>query len=171
MLTAPPTSTDMGAVQGHDAGVAVAPWGRRVSLLMILPLLIGTLVGLVLLWPTGSGPALPGGGARYAATLESVFPCPAAEGETSENCLMGRMRLDEGPDRGETVEILVPAGAGSPKVSPDEPAVLAYNPKAPLDARYEFVDLQRGRPLVVLGLLFGVALIALSRWRGVAALA
>jgi uncharacterized membrane protein len=166
----------MGAMHGHDSTLVVASWSRRVSLLMVIPLLIGTLVGLVLLWPTRAQPELPGEGVRYRATLESVFPCPAVNGVASENCLIGRLRLNDGPEAGETVEIPVPAGAGSPKVRPGDPAVLAYNaagydPAAPTDTRYEFVDLQRSRPLVILGLLFGVAVIALSRWRGVAALA
>jgi hypothetical protein len=98
-----------------------------VALLMVTPLLIGTVVGLVLLWPTGAQPELPGEGVRYRATLESVFPCPAVNGVASENCLMGRLRLDEGPQAGRTVEIPVPVGAGSPKVRPGDPAVLAYN--------------------------------------------
>jgi uncharacterized membrane protein len=167
---------DMGAVYTRDPELVVASWGRRVSLLMVIPLLISTVIGLVLLWPMGSQPELPGDGVRYRATLESVFPCPAVNGVTSPNCLMGRMRLEEGPEAGKTVEIPVPAGPGSPTVRPGDPAVLAYNsvafdPAAPADSRYEFVDLQRSRPLVLLGVLFGVAVIAMSRWRGVAALA
>jgi uncharacterized membrane protein len=166
----------MGAVGTHDSELVVASWGRRVSLLMVIPLLIGTVIGLVLLWPTGSQPELPGDGVRYRATLESVFPCPTVNGMTSPNCLMGRIRLEEGPEAGKTVKIPVPAGPGSPKVHPGDPAVLAYNsvafdPAAPADSRYEFVDLQRSHPLVILTVLFGVAVIALSRWRGVAALA
>jgi uncharacterized membrane protein len=178
--TATPTSIavsgDMGAVRTHDSELVVASWGRRVSLLMVIPLLIGTVMGLVLLWPTGSQPELPGDGVRYRSTLESVFPCPAINGVSSPHCLMGRMRLTEGPDAGKTVEIPVPAGPGSPKMHPGDPAMLAYNsvafdPAAPADSRYEFVDLQRSRPLVILAVLFGVAVIALSRWRGLAALA
>jgi len=155
---------------GQEAERVVAPWGRRVALWMIVPLVLATLGGLVLLWPSGPQPQIPGS-VRYSATVVSVTPCPPAEAGESASCVTGTLRLEEGPDEGTTIELPVPAGSGAPTVAPGDPVVVSYTADAPAESRYEFADFQRSRSMLVLAALFAAAVLVLSRWRGLAALA
>jgi uncharacterized membrane protein len=48
--------------------------------------------------------------------------------------------------------------------------MLGVQDGAPLDQKYQYVDHDRAKPLLIIAVVFAIAVVALSRWRGFAAL-
>ncbi len=142
-------------------------------LLAVVPFVIATAIALVLLWPRGETPSLSSV-VRYGGTIESITDCPSTQpedGVTEEGqCLQGTIRLEDGPDEGETVQILIPAGFGAPEYAVGDEVVLRYTADAPPEFQYDLVDFQRGSTLTWLTLAFVAAVLLLSRWKGLNAL-
>ncbi|MDQ4142686.1 MAG: YibE/F family protein [Actinomycetota bacterium] len=84
---------------------------------------------------------------------------------------MIRVRLDEGPDSGDIVFLPTAGPSDEERFTSGDKILVNYSPESPRDQRYTFSDFQRGPPLLVLGLLFAAVVVALSRWKGLAALA
>jgi uncharacterized membrane protein len=61
-------------------------------------------------------------------------------------------------------------GGGAPELSRGDGIVVSFSPDAPPELAFQLADLQRTRPLLVLAALFGLAVVALGRWRGLLAL-
>ncbi|CAN5181541.1 hypothetical protein BH24ACT10_BH24ACT10_09440 [soil metagenome] len=142
-------------------------------------LLLTTLVGLVLLRPTGEADAaFPSAGERVQGTVTSAAtaPCDSAspgapDDGPRELCVQLTVRVDEGPDRGAEVRQEGGDNATGRLAAGDE-VVLAADPTAPaVDQRYQLTDTQRGTSLTVLAVLFALAVVALGRLRGLLALA
>ena len=160
----------------HRRGQAVPAGTRRALALVAGILAAATLVGMVLLRPTGEDrPDLSGLGfvagvldARVAAARD--VPCPGAE-QQGVSCRRVTYELLEGPDRGRmfTQEFVV-SGA-TPRLEAGDEVVLAFDPAAQEEFRYRFVDRQRTGVILWLGVLFALAVVALGRLRGLAALA
>jgi uncharacterized membrane protein len=172
------------------AARAEARRGRRraatVLAAVLLPMLAATVAGLVLLWPDGSRPAaaldFAAGGVtfpRATITTLTTAPCALATGpegatpapppEDPPICGTADVRVDDGPDRGTQVRIDVPpevveAGEGAGVI------LLKTPEQAESPATFSIYDVQRGRPLVVLALIFGVLAVAVARLRGLLAL-
>jgi uncharacterized membrane protein len=136
---------------------------------MVVPLVLATLAGLVLLWPTGDRPT-PLAADRIDATVEEVAPCPDGAAQGPASCVEATLRLTEGPEEGETITIPAPAGRGAPTVETGDLVVVQRYADVPPESRYQFADFQRGPPMLLLAVVFAAAVIALGRWRGVAAL-
>jgi uncharacterized membrane protein len=175
-----PTSTDVGAEHNHRGEPALPspPAVRRAIVAVLVPLVLATVAGLVLLWPTEPGPSVVGA-ERVDATIVDVYPCvdvAEPDQETpdvpspTEECLEALVTVDAGRDAGEQVLVPLPYGPGVPDFAPGDEVVLGGIPDAPLESRYEVLDFQRTTPLLLLAVLFSLAVVALSRWRGVAAL-
>jgi uncharacterized membrane protein len=103
------------------------------------------------------------------ATVTSArnAPCPAVQNV----CSTVRVRVTSGPDRGKTTQLPeLTFGADVPTLEQGDRVVLGrvVDPTGRVD--YYFSDLQRRRPLLLLALLFAVAVVAIGRWRGFAAL-
>ena len=163
---------------GHDHRHAApaSPRVRRLLVLALAPFALATLIGLVLLWPDARPAAREGlGVAQQTArgTVESVqaVPCddaaPDGEPGAPADCALAEVRLDSG----EVVPLTVATGETAITVREGMKLVLGVEPSAPVDLRYRIVDIQRGTPLLWLGLLFAAAVVGLGRWKGVAALA
>lgn len=154
-----------------------SPHLRRLIGAVLIPLVLATLAGVVQLWPTGESPSMETVD-RVDATILAVQPCIATGdageddtgGERSDQCLEAEIRVDAGEDAGRQVWVPLPFGAGAPDFAAGDKVVLGSVPEAPVDSRYEVLDFQRGSSLIVLGIVFAVAVVALSRWRGLAAL-
>ena len=174
----------MAAAHGHagqhagDPALPSPPTVRRAVVAVLVPLVLATLAGLVLLWPGDERPTVVGAD-RVDATVLDVYPCAdalqpddeAPPGATpTEECLEALVRVEAGPDEGEEMLVPLPYGAGVPEFAAGDEVVLGGIPGAPLESRYEVLDLQRTTPLLLLAVLFSLAVVALSRWRGVAAL-
>lgn len=127
---------------------------------------IATVVGVVVLWPTQE-PLRIESGQLVTATIEAVNACPELP---AEECALAEVTVTSGPDEGQLFLAGAPVGVGAPELSVGDRVVLRSNLEAPADQRYVIVDFQRGPVLWGLAAVFAIAVVALARWRGVAAL-
>ncbi|MGD9529146.1 YibE/F family protein [Pseudonocardia sp.] len=135
---------------------------------------MATLVGLVLLWPSG-GPtttlAAPGA-VLFDATVSATRPADCVEGSGAGGCDAITILMDGGPLPGRQLTLLVSVEPGTPRFLVGDEVVVEWSGADPVDpAAYRIVDFQRGASLVWLAALFAVAVLVLGRWRGLAALA
>lgn len=168
----------MGGAHGaHGAeGMPASPRVRQVLTWVIVPLVLLTVAGVVLLWPQAPERLDAGRGTLQDATVLAVHETACTDAEQAagfRRCGEVTLRLDAGPDEGAEVTAPVPDGPGAPRVSVGDQVVVhaGADPADPATARYGIADHQRGTPLVWLVGLFAIAIIAFGRWRGVASLA
>ncbi|MEA2932094.1 MAG: hypothetical protein QOI56_879 [Actinomycetota bacterium] len=147
----------------------------RMLLATVLPLLLATIVGLVLLWPSGHAverPASFGPPAELVdgtVTVDRAVPCKGKPLGTASRCRVASVRLGEGPEKGRTVDLDLFEGPGQPRLHVGDRVVLGRAAdRAGID--YYFSDFQRRSPLLALGLVFAVAVVVVGRLRGLAAL-
>ena len=153
------------------SGLRSAPAVRRTVAAILLPLILATVVGMALLWPDGDKPRIPGA-QRADATILDIQDCASPVGtESVEACPEATVRIDSGPDQGIDVVIPLPFGEGAPVFQAGDAVVIGAAADQPIESRYELIDQQRAWPLVALAATFALAVVALSRWRRVAALA
>lgn len=174
----------MGQGHGHGGeGVAAGPRVRRLLLLALLPFALLTVVGLVVLWPDDVPDAEPGLGVAQQTvhgTVRAVerIPCGTGEDEGESEgedepgvfCVEATIQPTSGEDRNPVRLTAVQGAQGGIEIERGSKLVLAYEPTAPPESQYRILDVQRGRPLLLLGLLFAAAVLGLARWRGLAAL-
>lgn len=164
----------------HGHGDAAPVRVRRQMLAAVLPFVIATLIALVILWPRE----------RPAISRELGFVATLVEGEIVavgpiscggeqqvtdsedgvESCKSLDVRLTEGSDRGQVVTPLPAEEPPGRPFSEGDKVLLGHSPEAPPGLRYYFADFQRQFPLAVLAIIFAVVVVALGRWRGLAAL-
>ena len=161
----------------HHGGGApehpASPRVRRLLLVATLPLVLLTLVGLVVLWPSGErtrtslGIDFPSSFVHARVVAADPAPCPGDE--TDLSCRNIRLELGDGPDEGTEVTIL--DTALTRKLVAGDKVVLSVTPDAPPELRYDITDYDRRGSLLVLGLLFAGVIVLLGRRRGALALA
>ena len=167
---------------------------HRLLAAFILPLVALAVAGVVLMWPgdrssgfpSGLGPST--GLVRAELVTRQEVPCPdrsagsqedelvpilpppeTAPGVAQTDCIAAAVRLLEGPDEGRELVLDVLSTPVQP--FPDAGrVVLSYDPGAEADQQYAFADVERTRPLALLGVLFAVAVIVLGRLTGLRAL-
>jgi uncharacterized membrane protein len=148
-------------------------WGR-VLVIAVGVLAVGTLVGLVALWPSAPhhGPSQAFGGKTLGATVVTVADvrCP---GPAAQRCRRLSVRLDDGAKRGRRTTLdLGPSNLVS-RFSPGD-HVRVQPVAAPAGshgaAQYQFAGLDRRGTLLWLVIAFAVLVVVLTRWRGVLAL-
>jgi uncharacterized membrane protein len=153
-----------------DAGLPSAPAVRRTVIAILLPLILATVAGIVLLWPSGDKPQIQGA-QRADATILDIQECALpADADAETACWEATVRIDSGPDEGVEVVVPVPFGEDAPVFTAGDAVVVGAAEGQPIESRYELIDLQRAWSLFALALTFAVAVIALSRWRGLRAL-
>jgi uncharacterized membrane protein len=137
---------------------------------------VATVVGLVVLWPSGRNqPNLRGLGFvsevydAVVVTSEEV-PC-GGQTEGGVNCRRVAFELLEGPHPGRTVAQELVVTSTTPRLEVDDRVMLAYDGTAAPEFQYRFVDRDRGGVLVWLAVAFAAAVVLLGRLRGLAALA
>ena len=141
----------------------------------VLPFLIATVVGLVILWPGDTGDALAPAGPRpdqYSGTVTDVAPgtCEGVAQGDAFVCSEVSVRLEDGPDAGDSVTFRYARGRGASPIEDGDRVTLAHFPDADEGLNYQFVDFQRTQPLVILTIVFAVFVVITSRWRGLTAL-
>lgn len=176
----------MGHLHGHGhARVPVPPRIRRLLLFSVLPFVVATVVGLILLWPRGERDVDRRGFTtdERQASVTDVLPqeCPDIPGQEGFTCSLVTIRLEEGPDDGETFEVQYTSAPNVRNIQVGDRVIVGRaapqeaDPGAPATAsptsEYFFVDFDRKPSLVVLSIVFALVVVALSRWRGLAALA
>jgi uncharacterized membrane protein len=144
---------------------------RVFLLLALVPFAIAIVVGLVALWPD---PITPGADAAanrtdlFDATVVSAHLLPCGTGI----CQSVVIQPSEGPDAGKPEPLTtLSTGADVPTLDVGTGVVVSrfQNPDDGT-VTYNFSDLQRGAPLVVLAALFAIVVVAVARLRGLAAL-
>jgi uncharacterized membrane protein len=177
---------------GHSHGAGnetgrVHARARLLLLLLVVPLLLATVLGLVVLWPADANPPTPdfmGGPAKLAeATVVKVDrrPCGGSTDPASVNqadlCQEASVKLTRraGPETGKVVEVEVGQGADSPVLHGGDKIIVGRAGSGkPGDADtggWYFSDFQRRGPLLALAVFFALAVVVLGRWRGLFALA
>lgn len=132
-------------------------------------------MGLYLLWPNGPAPRAEGYEEfdRISAVVVDVHACPdsfAADfgGKVPPGCRSATAEL-EGVD--EPVEAALPYGTGAPTIEEGDQVLLFEVADAPPSQRWQFTDFDRSTPIYALIGVFAVAVLLLSRLRGLASLA
>jgi uncharacterized membrane protein len=170
---------------GHHSHeqMRVPPRTQRLLLVALTPFLLATLIGLIILWPDGQGLEAGQAGTRtqdFEASVTEVTPqeCPGVPGQENFTCSRVTVQLEEGPDAGRTFTLNYSAGPHTREVQDGDAVIVGRSTQPqpdvagqPAPPPYFFVDFDRRIPLLWLGILFSIVVIALSRWRGLAALA
>ncbi|WP_432948536.1 YibE/F family protein [Kribbella sp. CA-253562] len=151
-----------------DQDAVVARRVRVVVAALLIPLIAAAVIAMVVMWPGGDLVVQSAQSTGAGGTVTKLEPCP----ESPADCDQATVRIDSGPsDKGAEVPVQVPKGkqAAIP-IDVGDKVLLGVDAKAPISERFQYVDHDRGRPLMVLAALFAVAVVVLSRWRGLAAL-
>ncbi len=150
---------------------------RRLLAVVLVPFLVAGAAGLVALWPGDRPPELDASlGAPqelFDAEVVSVArgSCTGTPPDAGIRCVRSQVRLLEGPDRDEVIDLQEQpeVGAGV-RLEIGDTVVLGYFPGAGEGFEYSFADRQRLTPLMVLVGLFVLAVVGLGRWQGLRAL-
>ena len=148
----------------------------NILILALGALIAITIVLLVALWPEGpvkrsaSIVVMKTHGAKVVST--GVKSC-----QTSLNgrCPFVRARLLDGPDEGKVTTFSLTLIPGTGSLDPGDRIRVIHNPPPPQGATtklppYSFADFDRRMPMLWLGLVFGVLLLATGRFHGLRAL-
>lgn len=152
---------------------------RRLSLAVLIPAAVLTVVSMVLLWPQDTptpGPAE--GPTQVLGRVVAVASAPCAEPPPGEdlppgaptNCGTVTVDLTHGVGAGQRISTDVPSGPGAVTVTAGDKVVLLFLEESP-ERPYSIIDHQRSTQLWLLGAVFALAVIAFGRWRGLTALA
>ena len=142
---------------------------------VVIPFVVATFVGLVVLWPSEGGDELrqgPPPAQQYRATVTSVEAdaCEAPPTGGDLVCSVVEVRLDEGPDESGTFSFPATAGSNQRGFESGDRILVSKAPEGQPGSAYFFADYQRDKPLILLVSLFVIVVIALSRWRGITSL-
>jgi uncharacterized membrane protein len=159
----------------HDGGdlVIPSPLRRRLTL-CVVPVIVVTLVGLIVLWPHGSGPDISLFTEQKLAkgTVSSLVTtaCLGSPEGSPEDCQQLQVDLHSGPDKGKTINLESGGAQNGVHVGVGDKIVLGYSDQGG-SRQYYFADFNRDLPVAALFVLFALAAVAFGRWSGVRAMA
>jgi uncharacterized membrane protein len=152
--------------------------GRLVAGVLAL-LALAVAVGLIVMWPRGEAPVA----AQIAPQTVQGAEVVRVSGEGCEDlagpgCRLVEVVLLDGPDAGSRSYFALPGGGFSPELAVGDRIRVGRNEiegrPVPLDDRQAqplvFLDFDRGQPLLLLTIAFGVIVVALARWQGLRSL-
>ncbi len=166
----------MGAHHSHRAlRVHTSGPVTRILLVGLVLAALATIVGLVVLWPSGERPASPyaAEGVTYprAEVLDIGEPCPVVTpgtgGDYPESCDDVTVRLLDDPDVESTVT--VPPGTVSSALEVGDRVTLASLPREE-GTQYAWVGVDRTAPIAVMAAAFVLIVGLIARLRGLLAL-
>lgn len=151
---------------------------------LLLPFALAAIAGVILLIPTGEGGTDARGGEQIpvhgSVSAVSIGGCTSGEVRVGDapppprsgpKCEHVEVLLQDGEASGNTITKIVPLEPTTPRFAAGNEVVLSYAGADPGNARsYQLVDFQRGTALMLLAVFFAVAVLALGRWQGLAAL-
>jgi uncharacterized membrane protein len=138
----------------------------------VVPFVVATLAGLVVLWPTHqrhhpgylAGPPVQ----LVRGTVREVTTKRCQPDQSI--CSDVSVRVTSGPDGGTTTLLTnVRFGPGTPRLEPGDKIVLGRD-DTDGTTTYYFADFQRAGSMLWLALLFAVLAVGIARWRGAAAI-
>jgi uncharacterized membrane protein len=159
---------------------------RRIALRILATILVPagilTAFGLVLLWPGDASDHVREDTTQFAVdgvtyptgTVVDVeeLPCGGQPGTSpglAETCATLTVRIDDGVDAGREVETPIPSTIYRSGVDVGDGIVLVRVPTQG-EPGYQFFDFERSTPLGVIAVLFAIVVVAVARFRGLAAL-
>lgn len=147
---------------------------RTVLIAVLAPFFVAALVGLVVLWPDHAHPRTNYDIGQSAELVNATVLrlAPADCGGAGTRCYDVSVRVTSGPDHGKRATLPgLSFDAGTPRLRPGNRIVVGRTAD-PVDNHvdYYFADFQRRVPLVALAALFAVVVVAVARWRGLAAI-
>jgi len=160
---------------------------RRALKLMaavLIPVALATVIGLVLLWPSGTSDAeraaaeyFPEGTLYPTGVIVAIEPydcgVPGAEvgpsGEGAQICATVTVTVEDGPEATENVRLDLPPDVYGAGIDTGVRIVMSrVAGNGDPDELYTFNDFARGFPIAILALAFVIVVIAVARWRGLA---
>jgi uncharacterized membrane protein len=156
------------------AQLAATPRRARLVRSLVLAVAVFTVVGLVWLWPRGKDPPsilgerLPTADATIREV--AISPCAGTALEDAVDCYIVEATVTSGELRDTTAFLELPVGGSTPRLSPGDAILLAYDDAAEPGPAFYFYDFQRRTPLLLLALLFVFAVVTFGAWRGLGAL-
>ena len=155
--------------------VVHVPWRvRRGLIVAIAPFVAATVLALIVLWPSDpTAPPALGREVLARANVTTVTPIPCGESDSpgvAPLCVEVTADLDDGPDAGESTSFVLSRGPGAPTLEEGDRVLLSRSGVPGSIAIYTFTDYQRDVPVLALFVAFAIAVIALGRRRGLAAL-
>lgn len=141
----------------------------RVALAAIVgPLLLATLAGLLWLWPSGDSPV---GSVPLLAEGMSIETAEIVE-LTGEQGAEARAELITGIGDGQVIPVQIPPEVLDNGADVGDRVRLLFTPTAlGSGVPYVFWDFERTVPVAWLAVLYAVVVLAVARWRGLAAMA
>ena len=141
---------------------------RRTVIAILLPLILLTLGGLILLWPE-ERPPVDAIGPQSSGVVTAVYPCVPPHPE----CQIVEFTALDGPSPGTVGQSRITVATGSKPIAVGADLWLSTPTTSPgtgETTEYSFISVKRTKPLVWLVIMFAAAVVLLSRWKGVAAL-
>lgn len=141
---------------------------RTVLVSLVLPLLVATIVGLVALWPRGESPMgsfpLVQDGTQIVAAEVVEAPDPA---DPADEMLA---RVTEGTHEGHETPVAAPHPSVAENIDVGDRVQLLYVPaNIGTGSLYTFWEFERSTPVAWLAVLYLAAVLAVARWKGLAA--
>ena len=167
------TRVGTGHSHAHGAGASLEPPIERALRAAVIACALLTVLGLVLLWPSGDRSSLDPAildADPIGARVQMVAVQPCSYDDTVE-CSVATLSITEGTTAGEVFSFEdITSGAGKRLAAGDDVLVLA-TVSVDGTTSYSFYEYERTTPLLLLLLLFVVAILVLGRWKGAGALA
>jgi uncharacterized membrane protein len=151
-----------------DQDAIVARRVRIVVAAVLAPLITAAVIAMIVMWPGGGVKVSTYQTDTARGEVTKLAPCP----DKRDQCDLATIKLSTGPDKGKEAPVQVPQAGKVPiAVEVGQSLMLGVQSDAKdIADRYQYVDHDRTKPLLILALVFAVAVVALSRWRGFAAL-
>lgn len=169
----------------HSHDVPLDPGPPRQALgislaILVAAITVGALAAMIQLWPSDSdiprdkNPYAGAGVSRVNATVTDVEPFDCGSGglgpdqvpTVDGDCAQVLAQTDDG-----TAEFTLDSARYQAGIDPGDQIRLIRIAPDGQPATYEFLDFQRGIPIIALAIAFGVLVIAVARWRGLFAIA
>ena len=143
---------------------------RAILAALVVPLLVATVVGLVALWPRGETPigSVPLAGTGMTIEAGEVVEVLGADGDGGQV----RVELSTGTGAGQVVPVQVPPEIMANGMGVGDELRLMFSPDAMgTGSPYVFWDFERSSPVWILVAIYAAVVLAVARWRGLAAMA
>jgi uncharacterized membrane protein len=147
---------------------------RQGLLAVVVALGLATVVGAIILWPSGPKPRTQAGKTAplvNATVVRVSTGCGAAAKVTGSSCRDVEARVTSGSTKGAVAHFQTQGlGLGSLDFHRGDHLILSYDASAPPGLRYSFSDFSRTSPILLLVLVFAVLVVVVGRVQGVLAL-